>query len=63
MNDVPHIDAETRKQIAVDNIIIQFVPTKVVDEEGRLSIDFIGEGKGLLFFKGGSEKIIWKKRI
>ena len=61
MNDVPHIDAETRKQIAVDNIIIQFVPTKVVDEEGRLSIDFIGEGKGLLFFKGGSEKIIWKK--
>ena len=61
MNGESHIDAESKKQLTVDNIIVQFVPTKVIDEEGRLSIDFIGEGKGLLFFKGGSEEIIWKK--
>lgn len=61
MNNEKHIDAESKDQIAVDNIIIQFVPTKVIDEEGRLSMDFIGEGRGLLFFKGGSEEIIWKK--
>ncbi|MEA1940308.1 MAG: DUF3048 domain-containing protein [Candidatus Caldatribacteriota bacterium] len=61
MNNEPHIDSKTKKQLTVDNIVIQFVPTKVIDEEGRLSIDFIGEGRGLLFFKGGSEEIIWKK--
>jgi hypothetical protein len=61
MNDEPHIDAKTEKQLMIDNIIIQFTPTKVIDQEGRLAINFIGEGKGLLFFKGGSEEIIWKK--
>lgn len=61
VNDEPHIDAETKKQIQVDNIIVQFTDTKEIDEEGRLSINFIGEGRGLVFFKGGSEEIIWKK--
>jgi len=61
MNDEPHIDAGSRRQITVENIIIQFVPTKVIDEEGGLSINFIGDGKGLLFFKGASEEITWGK--
>jgi len=61
MNDEPHIDAETKKQLTVENILIQYAPSKVIDDEGRLSIDFIGKGKGLLFFKGGSEEIIWTK--
>ncbi len=61
INDEPHIDAKTKKQIQVDNVLIQFADTKVIDEEGRLSINLVGEGKGLVFFKGGSEEIIWKK--
>jgi len=52
---------KTKKQIQVDNVLIQFADTKVIDEEGRLSINLVGEGKGLVFFKGGSEEIIWKK--
>jgi len=62
MNDDPHIDAKTKMQLTVDNIIIQFAETKVIDKEGRLAIDFIGKGKGLLFFKGSSEEIIWEKQ-
>ena len=62
INGEPHIDAKTKKQLAVDNIIIQFAGTKVIDEEGRLAVDFIGKGKGLLFFKGSSEEIIWEKQ-
>jgi hypothetical protein len=62
INNEPHIDAQTKKQLAVDNIIIQFAKTKIIDEEGRLAIDFIGKGKGLLFFKGSSEEITWEKQ-
>jgi hypothetical protein len=62
INNEPHIDAQTKKQLVVDNIIIQFAPTKIIDEEGRLAIDFIGKGKGLLFFKGSSEEITWEKQ-
>jgi len=62
INNEPHIDAKTKKQLAVDNIIIQFAKTKIIDEEGRLAVDFIGKGKGLLFFKGSSEEITWEKQ-
>ena len=62
INSESHIDAITKKQLVVDNIIIQFAGTKVIDEEGRLAVDFVGKGKGLLFFKGGSEEIIWEKQ-
>ena len=61
MNGEPHIDSKTKKQLAVDNIIIQFAKTKVIDEEGRLAVDFVGKGTGLLFFKGRSAEIIWEK--
>lgn len=61
MNGEPHIDAKTKKQIAVDNIIIQFAATKIIDQEGRLAIDFVGKGTGLLFFKGNSTEITWEK--
>ena len=61
MNGEPHIDAKTKEQLAVDNIIIQFAGTKIIDEEGRLSVDFVGKGTGLLFFKGNSTEITWEK--
>ena len=61
LNNEPHIDAKTRVQLSVDNVIVQFAKTQIIDEEGRLAIDFIGEGKGLVFFKGSSEEIIWVK--
>jgi len=61
INGEPHIDAKTKKQLAVDNILIQFAGTKIIDEEGRLAVDFVGKGTGLLFFKGNSTEITWEK--
>jgi hypothetical protein len=61
MNGEPHIDSKTKKQLTTDNIIIQFAETKITDEEGRLAVDFVGKGTGLLFFKGGSTEITWEK--
>ena len=61
INGEPHIDAKTKKQLAVDNIIIQFAETKIIDQEGRLAIDFVSKGIGLLFLKGNSTEITWGK--
>ncbi|MBN2394989.1 MAG: DUF3048 domain-containing protein [Candidatus Atribacteria bacterium] len=61
MNGEPHLDAETGKPIEVKNIIIQHTEKKVMDEEGRLSVDFLGEGEGLIIFNGRSEEITWVK--
>ncbi|MGI6361391.1 MAG: DUF3048 domain-containing protein [Bacillota bacterium] len=48
----PYIDASTGEQIAVSNVLVQYVSSQVLDREGRLSIDMTGEGKALLFSEG-----------
>ena len=61
INGQPHIDAETGRQLDVKNIIIQHSEKKVMDSEGRLAVDFIGDGVGLIIFNGRSEEITWLK--
>ncbi len=61
INGAPHTDAETGRQLQVKNIIIQHSDRKVLDSEGRLAIDFIGEGSGLIIYNGKSEEITWVK--
>jgi len=61
INGEPHIDAETAQQLYAKNIIIQHCDKKIIDNEGRLAIDFIGEGKGLIIFNGRSKEITWRK--
>ncbi len=61
INGEPHIDAETGRQLQVKNIIIQYNEKKVIDSEGRLAIDFIGKGSGLIIYNGQSEEITWTK--
>ncbi|MFW6149499.1 MAG: DUF3048 domain-containing protein, partial [Atribacterota bacterium] len=61
INGEPHIDAETGRQLQAKNIIIQNSERKVLDNEGRLAIDFIGKGSGLVIFNGQSEEITWAK--
>ncbi len=61
INGEPHIDAVTRRQLEAKNLIIQNSDRKVLDSEGRLSLDLIGEGSGLIIFNGYSEEIIWRK--
>lgn len=61
VNGSPHIDAETGKQLQTKNIIIQHSDKKILDTEGRLAIDFIGKGTGLIIFNGRSEELTWSK--
>lgn len=61
INGEPHIDAVIGRQLEVRNLIIQHTERKVLDDEGRLAIDFVGQGKGLIIFNGRSEEINWVK--
>ncbi len=45
INKKPHVDANTGQQIAAANVIIEVVPTRVLDDEGRLSMELVGSGE------------------
>jgi hypothetical protein len=60
-NGEPFGDAETKEEIAVSNIIVQFVQTRTLTAEGHLDISLVGEGKGFLFSGATVEEIKWKK--
>lgn len=58
----PHIDALNKKQIAVKNLIIQFVPEEIrLDAEDRLAIDTIGQGEAWIFYNGQMIRAMWVK--
>lgn len=56
-----HIDEADEKPILAKNIIIQEAKTKIIDSEGRMEIQVIGEGKGIYFTNGKYQKITWRK--
>lgn len=56
-----HVDELDNSPIIAKNIIIQKARTKVIDNEGRLSIDLVGEGKGIYITNGKAMEITWKK--
>lgn len=58
----PHIDEIDETQIIAKNIIIQEAKTRVIDNEGRINIDLIGEGKGKYITNGKFIDIKWKKQ-
>ena len=51
----------SQEQLAVSNIIVQKVKSKVLDQEGRLSIDLVGSGEAYFFTKGGFTACTWQK--
>ncbi len=61
INDSPHKDETTQIHLSGKNIIVQYADNKVLDSEGRLEIDIIGEGKGYYITNGKLIDIIWKK--
>lgn len=64
INSKPHQDSKTFEQIAVSNIIIQYVPvTKIPgDGEGRLEVEVIGEGIAKVFYGGNYFLSKWIKK-
>lgn len=56
-----HIDEIDKTPITAKNIIIQKASTRVIDSEGRLSIDIEGSGEGKYISMGKSMDIKWLK--
>lgn len=56
-----HLEELDNKPIRVKNIIIQEAGTRTIDNEGRLSIDVIGRGRGKYISNGKIMDIEWIK--
>lgn len=57
-----HIDESDETPIVAKNIIIQEAKTKVLDKEGRLEIQLVGEGQGKYMTNGKVIDIKWVKK-
>lgn len=62
MNGKIHADKTTGKRIKMKNIVVQYASMSVIDSEGRLKVDMVGQGKGMLFQGGKQYAITWKKQ-
>ncbi len=61
MNEKPHIDKVTGKQLQYKNIIIQSVKNRSIDNYGRQDLDTAGSGEGYYITNGYAKKIWWTK--
>ncbi|CCQ97377.1 conserved hypothetical protein [[Clostridium] ultunense Esp] len=59
---VSHRDEFNKSPIIAKNIIMQETKTRIIDKEGRLSIDLVGEGKGKYITNGKGINIKWMKK-
>lgn len=57
----PHVDLTTNQQLSVTNLLVVSAKHRVLDNEGRRSVDVIGPGDGYLFQQGKARKIKWKR--
>lgn len=55
----PHMEKD--KQLSADNIIIQYVKTRVIDDVGRLSMELDSRGKAILIKDGIVVEGFWEK--
>ncbi len=60
---IPHLDQETKEQIKVKTLVVQFATeTSIVgDEKNRLDYELIGSGEGMVFMDGGVTNVTWSK--
>lgn len=56
-----HIDAETGKQLAYENVIIQLAHYTSIDDHDRQQLDLVGSGEGYYASNGVIIPIKWKK--
>jgi len=52
---------DSGENIKVDNIILQFVDTEILDSELRLRIDLLGQGKAIICLDGYCHQGYWQK--
>jgi hypothetical protein len=56
-----HVDALTGTQMAPKNVIVQVVGDDVIDRDGRLEVEQIGEGTAYYFVGGQMLEGVWSK--
>lgn len=61
INGKVHTDRIAGESIFVKNIIVSFANTKVIDDQGRLSIKTTASGEGYYISNGYCTKIRWQK--
>ena len=61
-NPLPHIDNETKNQLEVKNLIVQYVAESPIqgDEKNRLTYDLVGSGKAVVFIDGTAIDSTWR---
>ncbi|MCR4425888.1 MAG: DUF3048 domain-containing protein [Firmicutes bacterium] len=62
MNGKPHFDPDTNRQLRADNLVVQFVPTRVIDSEGRLAMDLSGPGDAIVSVGGMVQRVRWARQ-
>lgn len=62
MEGKPHLDKETGKQLQTKNLLVLESKHKIVDKEGRRTVDVFGPGKGLILQEGKSQQITWERK-
>lgn len=58
---VPHIDRNSGKQIHVKNIVVEYMPTRILDSAGHVGMTTVGRGQGIVFRDGQAIAATWVK--
>lgn len=61
VNGKVHVDEIGNLALTTKNILVQYVPTKVVDSAGRLDLELVGSGDGWWLTDGVKVPINWEK--
>lgn len=61
MNNILHLDRETKKPLDASAVVLQVASMKTVDAIGRQEISFIGSGSAYILEKGKRTKVTWHK--
>ncbi|MDR1691815.1 MAG: DUF3048 domain-containing protein [Oscillospiraceae bacterium] len=59
--NLPFLDGENSEQVAVTNVLVLKTGIKVIDSEGRLSVDLVSGGVGYAVSGGKAVPISWKR--
>lgn len=57
----PVVDNDNNKQVATSNVVVVEMPSQVIDDYGRLSMDTIGSGDLIIYRKGEEIQGTWEK--
>jgi hypothetical protein len=60
MDDKPHLDKESGKQLTATNLLVLESKHQIVDSVGRREVDIFGPGQGILMQEGKYVHVTWE---